>query len=216
MGENCIEGAVSRAIAYLGAFMKIKSTVAGALALSALGFCAPANASLVDAPVPSNAYIVYGGLDWAWASPIAGGIDLSYEGQFGWRLPTADELLNAPSAMQFIFAGANVPLGGSDPVSGAYFAYTSATLDGAAALASPYFTSYYHGDWCNAPGSACGFGEEPWAGQPGYVGYSESLVVRSAAGGVPEPATWAMLLAGFAGLGLAGYRTSRRSVALAA
>jgi hypothetical protein len=29
--------------------------------------------------------------------------------------------------------------------------------------------------------------------------------------GVPEPSTWAMLLAGFAGLGLAGYRQSRRA-----
>jgi hypothetical protein len=28
---------------------------------------------------------------------------------------------------------------------------------------------------------------------------------------VPEPATWAMMLAGFAGLGLAGYRGARRS-----
>jgi hypothetical protein len=32
-------------------------------------------------------------------------------------------------------------------------------------------------------------------------------------GGVPEPSTWAMLLIGFAGLGFAGYRTSRRTAA---
>jgi hypothetical protein len=30
---------------------------------------------------------------------------------------------------------------------------------------------------------------------------------------VPEPSTWAMMLLGFAGLGLAGYRTSRRNAA---
>jgi hypothetical protein len=30
---------------------------------------------------------------------------------------------------------------------------------------------------------------------------------------VPEPSTWAMMLAGFAGLGFAGYRASRRAVA---
>jgi PEP-CTERM motif len=29
-------------------------------------------------------------------------------------------------------------------------------------------------------------------------------------GGVPEPATWAMMALGFAGIGFAGYRTSRR------
>jgi hypothetical protein len=35
-------------------------------------------------------------------------------------------------------------------------------------------------------------------------------------GAVPEPATWAMMLAGFAGLGFAGYRASRRNAAFAA
>jgi PEP-CTERM motif len=30
--------------------------------------------------------------------------------------------------------------------------------------------------------------------------------------GVPEPSTWAMMLAGFAGLGFAGYRTQRKRV----
>jgi PEP-CTERM motif len=33
---------------------------------------------------------------------------------------------------------------------------------------------------------------------------------------VPEPATWAMMLAGFAGLGFASYRASRKSAAIAA
>jgi hypothetical protein len=33
---------------------------------------------------------------------------------------------------------------------------------------------------------------------------------------VPEPSTWAMLTIGFAGLGFAGYRASRKSAALAA
>jgi hypothetical protein len=34
--------------------------------------------------------------------------------------------------------------------------------------------------------------------------------------GVPEPSTWAMMLLGFAGLGLAGYRASRQAVAVKA
>ena len=33
---------------------------------------------------------------------------------------------------------------------------------------------------------------------------------------IPEPSTWAMMLLGFAGLGFAGYRASRKSAALAA
>ena len=41
-----------------------------------------------------------------------------------------------------------------------------------------------------------------------------SFVVVTAA--VPEASTWAMMLIGFAGLGYAGYRSSRKSAALAA
>ena len=33
-------------------------------------------------------------------------------------------------------------------------------------------------------------------------------------GAVPEPSTWAMMLIGFAGLGFAGYRASRKNVAV--
>jgi hypothetical protein len=33
---------------------------------------------------------------------------------------------------------------------------------------------------------------------------------------VPEPSTWAMMLLGFAGLGLAGYRNGRRKIAITA
>jgi hypothetical protein len=43
------------------------------------------------------------------------------------------------------------------------------------------------------------------------AGSTISLGVSSNA--IPEPSTWAMMLLGFAGLGFAGYRASRRSVA---
>ncbi len=33
---------------------------------------------------------------------------------------------------------------------------------------------------------------------------------------VPEPSTWAMMMLGFAGLGFAGYRRSRKAAAFAA
>jgi hypothetical protein len=39
---------------------------------------------------------------------------------------------------------------------------------------------------------------------------SESVTVA-----VPEPSTWTMLIAGFAGLGIAGYQVSRKRSALA-
>jgi hypothetical protein len=52
---------------------------------------------------------------------------------------------------------------------------------------------------------------------------SDYLIEGGAGGGgggaggsvVPEPSTWVMLLLGFAGLGFAGYRTSRRAAAAA-
>jgi PEP-CTERM motif len=41
------------------------------------------------------------------------------------------------------------------------------------------------------------------------------VVLTPTAAAVPEPSTWAMMLLGFAGLGYLGYRSSRKSVALA-
>jgi hypothetical protein len=49
---------------------------------------------------------------------------------------------------------------------------------------------------------------------PAFAEASEfTLVFSPAAGGVPETSTWAMMLLGFGGLGFAGWRASRRTVA---
>jgi PEP-CTERM motif len=42
-----------------------------------------------------------------------------------------------------------------------------------------------------------------------FADRSGTLVIATAAGAVPEPATWALMLLGFAGLGYAGFRQSR-------
>lgn len=182
-------------------------------AAAALVVSSPANATLIDTPVPDNATVTMNGYQWAWAAPLGPGfVDLSFQAQFGWVLPTAQQLLLAPSAHDFMFAGANVPLGGSDPISGANFLFSSVTLNSAAALASPYFSNSSHGDWCNAPGSACGYGELAW-NVPNTFG--DSLVLRAlVVPSVPEPATWAMMLIGFGAVGasLRRQKTGQRTL----
>lgn len=149
-----------------------------------------ANAALLDEEVPENAYITINGVDWAWAAPCAptapscGVIDLSYQSQFGWRLPTAQELLNHPDAMDFVFAGANVSQGGI-AASGAKF--QAGAPPGDAACAAPYFsTTHYHCDWSDGL-------NDYWAGL-GTSSSWESLVVRTSS--VPLPAAVWLFLSG--------------------
>ena len=162
-----------------------------------LAFATSAQAAL-NVPVPVNATVAHNGYQWAWASPLgsAGFVDLSFQGTLGWRAPTAAELLLAPTALQFIYAGANTPFGGTDPVSGANWQFTDGQ-QGFGALATPYFSSTFsHGDFCNGQGSACRFGQNVWNGG----GITEFLVIRGS-GAVPEPATWTMMLLGFMTIG---------------
>lgn len=94
-----------------------------------------------------------------------------------------------------------MPLGGTDPVSGATFQATNANLNGAAACATPYFSnSFKHCDWHDGLGQPFG----PWAGMPGAPGFADQLVVRASA--VPAPASMAVLGMGLLGLGAAARR----------
>jgi hypothetical protein len=64
--------------------------------------------------------------------------------------------------------------------------------------------------WNNGDGSYTGFiaGNSPAAGQPIiYLGETGALASTA----VPEASTWAMMLAGFGGLGFAAFYRSRRS-----
>ena len=138
-----------------------------------------ASAAFLDSPVPANTYITKGGLDWAWALPLpaSSGLDLSYQSTQGWRLPTTAELSGAPLAVDFMKAGANVPLGGTDPVSGAMFSSTNANLTGPASCATPYFSgTYHHCDWQDGLGQ-----NKVWAGMSGAPSYADQLVVRTSA-----------------------------------
>jgi hypothetical protein len=105
-------------------------------------------------------------------------------------------LASAPLATDFLFAGANVPFNGTDPVSGATFSAVSADYTAAAsagAVATPYFNNvYHHADWQDGLGETFG----PWAGMAGANSTADQLVVRT----VPEPASLPLLALGGAGL----------------
>jgi hypothetical protein len=200
-------------------------TAIGALALTLLTGQAYAQ---INSPVPSNAYIVFDGLDWAWGGPCeySGGCgdgNLTYQSTQGWGLPSAADLAiidaldgsvaGGPGSDTFanLFYGnsGNVPLGGTDPVSGAFFSGENV----AGSCATPYFSGAGQ-TWCDNSDGSSGY----WAGSAistlsGANGASEQLYVRSA---IPEPSTWVMMLTGFAGLSFAALRWGRNTSAVIA
>ena len=208
--------------------MRKRALLSAALALAFMAALAgraqasPFPAIPIQSAVPSNAYITFGGLDWAWASPVAadgsfgdGGIDLSFQGPLGWRLPSTHELAFGPSALDFVFQDANVPFSSNlDPVSGASF-HANSLLDGDAACAAPYFNAdYRHCDWGNGVGSGGDpdfiIPEEAWWDElnPDKVNFAETLVVRDPR--VPEPTTMALLGAGLSAM-IARRRARKRA-----
>lgn len=180
------------------------SLLAASIATLAAG---QVQAAFIDAPVPTNAYITFNGMDWAWGSPCAptpgfscdgsAGSYLAYQGALGWRLPTVTELAARPSASDFLFAGANVPAGGVDPVSGATMG-----SPGAGACATAYFSSVFrHCDFndgvaMDIHGITNGASSETW-----FVRTSAAVAA------VPEPTTWAMMALG---MGAVGFSMRRR------
>lgn len=185
----------------------IKTFFKGLAALAMIAGAQSASA-IVNAPVSANAYITIGSLQWAWASPCGavescGDIDLSYQATQGWRLPTAAEFANHPTAEQFVFVGANVPAFGADSFGNTFQAGSPGA---AAACATAFFSPFYtHCDWSDG---LSGYWYDPSI--PGGQGVPETLLVRSA---VPEPASWGLLIAGFA---LVGVSARRRRTALTA
>ncbi|HEX5379147.1 MAG TPA: PEPxxWA-CTERM sorting domain-containing protein [Phenylobacterium sp.] len=173
--------------------MSIKAlALAGAIACGAVAFAAPASAA-INAPVPVANYIVYGGLDWAWASPCAayapscGGDAMTpYQAGQGWRFPSLSEFNARPAVSVFEAAGS--------PCASAWFG-----------------SGWSHCDYSNGNSGlifAFGYGV---LGSNGEASYSETWFVRGAggAGGIPEPASWAMMILGFGLIGATLRRQDR-------
>ena len=173
--------------------MNIKIAAFAALALSATGVSAPAFAA-INAPVPVANYITFGGNDWAWASPCP-------PSGSGGGITCGD---GSPIDMSYQSTQGWHIATASDLASG-----PSASDFGSAsafACAAAWFSNYSHCDYGDAAGGAV------FNGPGGDVWYAETWVER--AGGVPEPAIWAMMISGFALVG-ATMRRRRAGVAFA-
>lgn len=160
-----------------------------ATAAVAAAFAAAPAMAVINAPVPTDNYITVGGLDWAWAAPCAaygpscGVVDMSYQSTQGWRFPTLAEFLARPDPLDF----------------------------GGKCAAAWFSTAHSHCDVGDAIDGFIfdyGYGVLPY----GSLSTTESWVVRGQSGVVPEPAAWALMIAGF---GMVGATLRRRQTATA-
>lgn len=161
--------------------------VLGALTLGLAGM---SSAMAVD--VPANLIVNAGGMEWAWASPCAPAAPTCGAGTLtmhdGWSIATANDFASS-------FTG---------------FADLSAQFGAGTLCAAAYFDSGYgHCDNGNVDPAQNNVHvwNAPTAWGPNAMDeYSETFVVR----GVPEPETYALMLAGLALVGFVARRRQRR------
>lgn len=166
-------------------------------------------ASIFDASIvipDANVLINFNGsgLDWVYAGPIApnefgpGNIELpSFRASEGWRFASATEWASRPEWTDFIqpgFTAADVP---------ATEGWTDHTKY---KFASEYWGNFSHVDTNDASNGKLTNGLDIGS----LTGVYETWYIRGAVAAVPEPETYAMMLAG---LGLIGFSARRRKQA---
>jgi hypothetical protein len=161
-----------------------------------------------------------------------GGVDLLYNGATSLGSLAVNTDINDQTAPTGIFAGiidpSNITVSGMTPetlvnagdtISVGFGLLTSAQADSAPGSAADLIVNFKDPFTFPTSGPVFNF-FDPTTGDPvtGFTANSsDGCIVNNAfmcgsvgpAGSVPELSTWAMLLAGFAGLGLAGWRVSR-------
>lgn len=160
--------------------------------LSAAACVASPALAVINAPVPADNYITFGGADWAWASPCSpyvgnscGPIDMTYQSTQGWRIAEAADFLSGITAADF---------GPADNFK----------------CASDYFATYVPSHCDYGDGAAHYVYNDPLNPFPDESRL-ETWVIRDASP-APEPASWALMLGGFGLVG--GAMRARRKAAV--
>jgi hypothetical protein len=192
---------------------RTRGFVAAILASAALAGAATSAEAKISAAIaiPDSEVIINlnnTGLDWVYAGPIApnefgpGNIEpASYRAAEGWRIATAAEWALRPTWTDFVRPGFAAPAPSCGFTDHSSYRFTS-----------EYWSDYAHVDLCDAAS------DRFTDGVNGVVsGVPETIYVRTsaAAGAVPEPAAWAMMLGGFGLLGGVARRRSRATVTFA-
>ena len=155
-------------------------------------------------PVASNAFIQFGGLNWAWASPCSSGIGASCGNDVvffdGWRYATPTEWAARPLATAFLDPLGNfLGSGGQMRCASSWFGsgYSHCDFSDATFLVPPHVMS-----GPNNPGNTVDFPSQ-----------QETWIVKDLAQStVPEPSTYALMAAGLAALGFVSRRRRAKQV----